>query len=130
LISSYGIDPSRISLSIKADEVQLPINAAIPCGLVVNELISNAMKHAFPDGRAGEIAVTLRHSGRRDSAGDWINLSVSDDGIGIPAELDIAKTDTLGLQLVLLLTSQLHGKIDIRRGNPSRFALEFPVLTR
>jgi PAS domain S-box-containing protein len=127
LISSYGTDPSRIALSIKADEVQLPLNAAVPAGLLVNELISNALKHAFPDGRSGEVAVMLRSNADRRSAANSIILTVSDDGVGIPERLDLQQTETLGLQLVALLTEQLHGKLDIRRRDPTQFVIEFEV---
>jgi two-component sensor histidine kinase len=122
LISSYGMDSDRVTLSIDAAEVLLPINAAIPCGLVVNELISNALKHAFRDGRTGKISVGLapEPDGRA-------MLSVSDDGVGIPVDLDLAQTTTLGLQLVTLLTDQLRGQLEIQRANPTRFILRFPI---
>lgn len=126
LISSYGVDPARIALAIKAGTVQLPISVAIPCGLVVNELISNAMKHAFPAGRMGGIDVKLDYNGRSDAAGDWVELSVSDDGVGLPDSVDLARGETLGLQLVTLLASQLHGTLEVRRSDPTRFVLEFP----
>jgi len=122
LISSYSADYDRIALMIDAAEAQLPIDQAIPLGLIVNELISNALKHAFPDGRRGEIRIGLT----RDTAG-WIALAVSDDGIGIPEDFDMAQTTTLGLQLVTLLTDQLGGEIAIRRSNPTSFILRFPV---
>jgi two-component system, sensor histidine kinase PdtaS len=102
--------------------MQLPIQTAIPCGLIVNELISNALKHAFPDGGRGEIRVALTRGpdGR-------LCLSVSDDGIGIPADLDLEQTGTLGLQLVTLLADQLGAEFAIERRNPTRFALRFAV---
>jgi PAS domain S-box-containing protein len=122
LISSYGMDAERVSLVIEAAEVLLPINAAIPCGLVVNELISNALKHAFPAGRRGEIRIELapEPDGRA-------MLSVSDDGVGIAEDYDLTRTTTLGLQLVALLTDQLGGEIEIQRSNPTRFILRFPI---
>jgi PAS domain S-box-containing protein len=127
LISSYGTDPSRIALSIKADDVQLPLNAAVPAGLLVNELISNALKHAFPAGRSGQVAVMLRSDTDRKGPTNSIVLTVSDDGVGIPESLNLEQTDTLGLQLVALLTDQLHGKLDIRRRDPTQFVIEFEV---
>ena len=122
LISSYGVDAERISLDINAVEVQLPINAAVPCGLVTNELISNALKHGFPAGRRGEIKIDLS----RESEGHAV-LSISDNGQGIPEDLDLAKTDTLGMQLVHLLTDQLNGELTIHRANPTAFVLRFPT---
>jgi PAS domain S-box-containing protein len=122
LVSSYGVDPGRITLSIDAVGVQLPINTAIPCGLVVNELISNALKHAFPDSRPGEIMIRLA----RDSESHAL-LSVTDNGNGIPEDLDLLGTETLGWQLVNLLTEQLGGSIEINRANPTVLALRFPI---
>lgn len=122
LISSYVVDPEKVSLSVGVVEVSLSINAAIPCGLIVNELISNALKHAFPDDRRGEIHIDFIHKGD-----DRVVLSISDDGVGIPADLDITNTETLGLQLVSLLTDQLGGVLTIRRSGPTCFLLEFPI---
>lgn len=122
LVSSYGVDPDRITLSINAVEVQLPINAAIPCGLVINELISNALKHAFPENRAGEISIRLAQDTESHAT-----LSVSDDGIGIPDDFDMAGTETLGLQLVNLLTDQLGGTLEVSRAHPTAFTLRFPI---
>jgi two-component sensor histidine kinase len=127
LISSYGADSSRIRLSIKADDVQLPLNVAVPAGLLVNELISNALKHAFPGERVGEVAVTLRSNADRGGAANSVVLTVSDNGIGIPEELNLRRTETLGLQLVSLLTDQLHGKLEIQRRDPTQFVIEFRV---
>jgi PAS domain S-box-containing protein len=122
LISSYSAATERLTLRIETGDVQLPIKAAIPCGLVINELIANALKHAFPDGRAGEIGIDLTMDGD-----DHILLSVSDDGIGIADGMEIEQTDTLGLQLVNLLADQLGGTFTIRRRDPTRFLMRFPV---
>jgi PAS domain S-box-containing protein len=122
LVSSYGMGPSRVNLTIDAVEVLLPLNAAIPCGLVVNELISNALKHAFPQGRQGEISIRLAIEGD-----DTVILSVSDDGAGIPDHIDIAQADSLGLQLVSHLTDQLGGELSVHRRAPTRFLLRFPM---
>jgi len=122
LMTSYSVDPEKISLSVGAVDVCLPIGAAIPCGLIVNELMSNALKHAFPDGRQGEIHIDFTHQ-----ADKRVALSISDDGVGISGDLDIAQTETLGLQLVSLLTDQLRGTLTIHRSDPTRFVVEFPV---
>jgi len=127
LISSYGIDPFRITLSIQAEDVKLPINLAIPCGLMVNELVSNALKHAFPDHRSGAITVTVRSEPNTSGSGEQVVLGVSDDGVGIAAGVDIDTSGTLGLRLVLLLTDQLHGVLDIHRADPTRFTITFPL---
>nr|WP_294550969.1 PAS domain S-box protein [uncultured Rhodopila sp.] len=122
LISAYGIDPGRITLFVNAAHVRLPINAAIPCGLVVNELIVNALKHAFPDNRPGAIRVDIF-----SEPGDRVVLSVSDDGAGMPDDLDIAESTTLGLQLVTLLAEQLKAEMTINRTKPTRIELRFRV---
>ncbi len=122
LVGSYGASPDRIGVSIEAEQVLLPINAAIPFGLIVNELISNALKHAFPRGRRGQIRV--RSS---SEPGGRTVLSVADDGIGIPDGVDLAKTSTLGLQLVTLLADQLGSKIAMRRSDPTEFVLSFAI---
>jgi PAS domain S-box-containing protein len=121
LISSYSRHGNQIGLEIAASDVSLPINSAIPCGLIVNELVSNALKHAFPDGRKGKILLELTP----EPDGNLV-LVVSDDGVGIPAALDIETAGTLGLQLVTMLSAQLRGSLDIRRRDPTRFTLRFP----
>jgi PAS domain S-box-containing protein len=121
LVASYGADPERIRLIMAATEVPLPINSAIPCGLIVNELVTNALKHAFPNGRKGEIRLALAAD-----ENDKVSLTVSDDGVGLPPDLDIEQTATLGLQLITLLGDQLGGTLTIERANPTRFTLNFP----
>ena len=122
LVSSYSVNPSDVHLSIVAAEVSLPINAAIPCGLIVNELVSNALKHAFKPGEQGRILVELT-----SEPGNQASLSVSDDGAGIAEGLDIANAGTLGLQLVSLLAEQLGAEMTVNRANPTRFHLKFKV---
>jgi len=119
LISAYSSDPDRVNLTIEAAGVSLPISAAIPCGLIVNELISNALKHAFPSGD-GSLEVTLARRGD-----GLVALAVSDNGVGIPDGFDVANASTLGLQLVSLLSEQLGGDLAIRRSDPTRFSLTF-----
>jgi PAS domain S-box-containing protein len=122
MATSYGMNSDGISLSVDTKTVLLPISVAIPCGLIVNELITNAFKHAFPGGRPGEIAVGLAEDGDGHAV-----LSVSDDGIGIPDDLVIEQAPTLGLQLVTLLADQLQGTVSIQRAAPTRIALRFPI---
>ena len=124
LVSSYGVDTDRISLAIDAVEVQLPIHAAIPCGLVVNELISNALKHAFPDGRRGEITINLAAGYRRVTR----VLSVSDNGVGIAEDFDLAQTDdarACSWSRCWPINSAASSKSSA--SNPTRFILRFPV---
>jgi len=121
LLSSYGIRPERIAVAISSGRVLLPIDAAIPCGLAVNELISNALKHAFPAGREGEIRIDLA----REDAGQVV-VAVSDNGVGLPDALGMEQPATLGLQLVTLLADQLGGHLSIQKSKPTRFTLRFP----
>lgn len=120
LMESYSVDHSRIRYDVSVTEVLLSINQAIPCGLIINELISNALKHAFPATRSGIIKVEL--TCKDDNR---VLLSVSDDGIGIAPDIDLKKTDTLGLQLVHLLADQLGATLEIQRVGPTRFELCF-----
>ena len=122
LVSSYSIDASRIQLAIRAAEVSLPINAAIPCGLIVNELVSNALKHAFPGNRRGQITIDLSYL-----PDHRVELAVGDDGMGIPDQLDIVTSSTLGLQLVTLLSEQLGAELLVSRALPTLFQLRFKV---
>jgi PAS domain S-box-containing protein len=108
LLKSYLIVPERISLRADAGGVSMGIDKAIPCGLIINELISNALKHAFPGDLPGEIKVSFQ----RAKEGD-ITLRVEDNGVGLPAGLEIMKTGTLGLQLVTMLARQLHGVLTV-----------------
>ncbi len=121
LVGSYGIDTSRIYLDIKTDEVHLPINHAIPCGLIVNELVTNSLKHAFPPDRGGVIAISLQPLPE-----NRVQLAIGDDGIGISEQIDLQQTHTLGLQLVQLLASQVQGDLAIQRC-PARFTLTFAL---
>lgn len=122
MATSYAMNSDGIRLEVDTVKLLLPISVAIPCGLIVNELITNAFKHAFPGGRGGEITVGLADAGDGHAI-----LSVSDDGIGIPDDLVIEQAPTLGLQLVTLLADQLQGTVDIRRARPTRFVLRFPI---
>jgi two-component sensor histidine kinase len=90
LLQSYGVQPQRIGLHIDAEDVLLDIDTAIPYGLILNELLSNALKYAFPNGRKGEIAIVLH------AAPDSLTLSIRDTGVGFPAGLDFRHTDSLG----------------------------------
>jgi two-component system, sensor histidine kinase PdtaS len=122
LIVSYGVDVNRIAIGVDVEPVRLRIDSAVPCGLVVNELITNALKHAFRDCDRGEIRIALTRQ-----AVDEIVLSVSDNGIGLPDNFDPERTETLGLRLVRLLAGQLDGTVSIHRSSPTRFSMRFPI---
>jgi two-component sensor histidine kinase len=122
LISSYSLHPEEIELDIRVDDIKLSIDSAIPCGLIVNELISNSLKHAFPEGRGGLITITFNHDGE-----DHVILSVNDDGIGIPKDFNFENTETLGMQLVYLLADQIGGTIKVDHNSPTKLDLRFPL---
>lgn len=121
LFDSHTVDSDRISLDIHAGDLALDIDRAIPCGLIINELMINSLKHAFPGGRAGEISVdcALLNDG-------WIRVSVSDNGVGMPPNLDFMNAGTLGLQLVTLLVKQLGGRIDVGHECGTSITFMFP----
>ncbi len=120
LFHSYQVDASRIKLRIEAEEVHLNINTAIPCGLIVNELVSNALKHGFPENQSGELAIDLRRA-----AGNGYVLRVRDDGVGFPEGLDFRKTETLGMQIVSTLVSQIDASIELASGRGTEFTIRF-----
>lgn len=109
-----------IATEVDIRDIELGIDEAIPCGLITNELVSNALKHAFPDGRTG----TVRICGAIDEEG-YVNLSVSDNGIGFPPGFDLSASESLGLQIVSLLTQQLYGTIDINGDDGVTVAVRF-----
>ncbi|TLN15417.1 PAS domain S-box protein, partial [bacterium] len=107
LLASTVADPSLIRLTIAAQDVFLSMDEMIPCGLIVNELVANALKHAFPGNCPGHITVSC------SQGNGVVVLTVADDGIGLPADLEIANAETLGLQLVTMLARQLRGRLVI-----------------
>jgi len=120
LFHSYQVDSNLIKLKTDMEKIFMNINTAIPCGLIVNELISNALKHAFPNGRGGEILIELRRT-----EGDKFLLIVSDTGIGFPDSLDFRNTTTLGMQIITMLVEQLDGRIELSRQQGSSFKITF-----
>lgn len=122
LLNAYNISTAQIDFSINAQNILMSIDTAIPCGLIVNELINNILKHAFPDGYKGKIELNLRRSDEN------VILEVNDNGIGIPETFDMDKNDTLGMQLIYTLVKQLDGVIEVNRTGGTRFSVEFREL--
>ncbi|MCX6567104.1 MAG: ATP-binding protein, partial [Candidatus Aminicenantes bacterium] len=120
LFNVYVIDPDRIRLETDFGEVSLDINSAVPCGLILNELISNSLKHAFPEGRKGLIRI-----GMKRGPDSMIVLRVADDGIGFPKNLDFHQAESFGLQIVTLLVGQLDGTIELDRKKGAAFTIVF-----
>ena len=107
-----GLSSGAVKLEVEVSEVSLGVDKAIPCGLILNELVTNALKHGFPQDRPGTVRVELGQT-----ADGHVRLAVSDDGVGLPAGLDIRHSDTLGLQLVRTLAEQLAAKLEVGRGD-------------
>ena len=123
LYSAFAGEPGRISMETALAPVELAIEQAVPCALILNELLSNAFKYAFPEGRRGRILVSFRESG----AG-WLELAVEDDGIGLPDGcLSGQCGKSLGLRIVAILTSQLDGTLEQATCEGTRIVLRFPA---
>ncbi len=123
LLYFYELDKSNIKMNIDVEEVSLNIETAIPCGLLIDEMVANSLKYAFPNERTGNITIEL-HS----DDDNRFYLSVSDNGIGISGEVDPEKTDTFGMQLIKYLTKQLKATIELDRTNGTTYNLIFNEL--
>jgi len=123
LFHTYSPPRRQVRCRTEIEEVLLSVDVAIPCGLILHELITNGLKHAFPADRAGEIYVGLHREEE-----DQCVLRVADSGVGIPPELDVQNVRSLGLRIVRALTGQLNGEFQIRRADPGTEArLSFSV---
>jgi two-component sensor histidine kinase len=122
LVQSLEGAGSDITLRLEGTsaEIYLDLQRAIPCGLVVNELVTNAVKHAFSDGRSGEICIALH-----ESASGEASVVVSDTGVGLPDGFDPANAKSLGFQLLPLLVDQIQGTLTIGEGPGTRFEIRF-----
>ncbi len=122
LFSSYNIDFERINLITDMKGIFFEIDTAILCGLIINELVSNSLKHAFPGNRKGEIFIGLNKNNRHN-----YTLVLKDNGVGFPSNINFRNTDSLGLQLVTTLTQQLGGTINLTKNGFTEFTIEFSV---
>jgi PAS domain S-box-containing protein len=130
LLRSYRANSGPVSLKVNANDVSLSIDAAVPCGLIINELVSNSLKYAFPplpsfppdggDERGGEIRIEIRSD--RDHQ---VTLIVADNGVGFPKGLDFRHTESLGMQLVNTLTNQLDGTVELHSNGGTEFKITF-----
>lgn len=119
LYHSYVMDPNLIKLNIDVEDIRLDINTSIPLGLIVNELITNSLKHAFPPSSQGEIKIIFQTQDEK------YLLEVIDDGIGFPKDIDYKNTDSLGLRLVTNLTQQIDGSIEFNTTPGTSFKIIF-----
>ncbi len=120
LYHTYTLDKNLVKLMLNIEVIKLDIDTSIPLGLILNELLTNSLKHAFPDGRSGMITVELQQKfdGR-------LKLSVSDNGIGFPSDLDFKNTESLGMMIINTLTQQIEGEINLDRSNGTKFTVIF-----
>lgn len=119
LFYNYNIQPEKISIEIDIENIYFDVDTCIPCGLIVNELLTNCVKHAFPNDKKGHIYIGLHYND-----GNY-TLNVGDDGVGFPESMDYKNTDTLGLQLVTNLVNQLDGSLEILNNIGTTFKIEF-----
>jgi PAS domain S-box-containing protein len=120
LFHSYGVGNDRVRLETDLQDLNLTLDTAVPCGLIINELVSNSLKYAFPGDRNGVIRVAMREEPDRN-----ITLRVADDGIGLDSSVDWATTPTLGLRLVRSLAQQLGGKLEVNSKQGTEIFLSF-----
>jgi PAS domain S-box-containing protein len=118
LVHGYAI--TNVQLRIDIGNIYLGVDAAIPCGLIINELVSNSLKHAFVDGRSGMVSIEILSAGSNK-----YRLKVGDNGVGIPVKVAFPGVDSLGLQLVVSLTEQLNGTIAVTREGGTVFVIDF-----
>ena len=121
LFHTYVANPAAVQLATRLDPVALDLDTAVPLGLVVNELVSNSLKYAYPEGRRGVVELTLRAGPDKQ-----LTLSVCDHGVGLPPGFDLNNTNTLGLRLVNLLSAQLEGTLSVKSSDQgTAFELTF-----
>lgn len=121
LLATYKSDANKVMLNFDGDPVFLSLDQAIPCGLLLNELITNALKHGFPKGSSGHIYIRMTCL-----ADGWISLCVGNDGDRLPTDFDLQQNASMGLRLVMMFVEQLTGSLDIERGEITWFKLQFP----
>ena len=119
-VRAHGPDARRIQLVTDLEKLQVDLDSAVPYGLIFNEILTNALRHAFPAGRAGRVRIALgRHPDQR------IQLLVEDDGVGLPTGFDWSATPSLGFRLVRMLAEQLKADVEIHTNSPTRIQLSF-----
>jgi two-component sensor histidine kinase len=135
LFHTYRLGNTDVSLNMNLEEnLFFDMDTAVPLGMIVNELVSNSLKHAFPGRDKGEIRIKLHREENEEcrNEGSISNfvLTVSDNGIGIPEYLDIENIESLGLQLVTTLVDQLDGDLELKRNNGTEFTVRFAIIDK
>lgn len=124
LLYSYNTNLDQVKLVVDVEDVNLNMETAVPCGLIISELISNSLKYAFPEEKKGQIKVSLQQVPQDPR----FILTVADDGVGLPPDLDLKNITTLGLELVYNLTQQIDGEIELDRSQGTKFKIRFNEL--
>ena len=130
---SYTYSVGNIDISLNMDLVEnafFDMDTAVPLGIIVNELVSNSFKHAFNGGEKGEIQIKLHREESEDNKNASFILNISDNGVGIPENLEIENLDSLGMQLVTTLVDQLDGELELKRNNGTEFTMRFTILEK
>jgi PAS domain S-box-containing protein len=123
LFKSFDIIPDRISLRIRSENIFMSTDTAIPCGLIINELVTNSLKYAFPNERKGIISIEVTYH-----TDNTFTLIIADNGIGLPENIDLQHTDSLGLLLVQSLVNQLDATAELERTGGTKFKISFSIL--
>ena len=119
LFVNNRISSNNVALELDIKDVNVDMNKAVPLGLIINELISNSLKHAFPDGRKGVLTVSMKMQD------DKFELIIADDGVGSDKDLNLENPDTLGMELISALSTQLYGEMKFIPGKGTKFILSF-----
>jgi two-component sensor histidine kinase len=119
LFLSFGASRSKVQVNVQAEGIEIPLDKAVPCGLIINELVSNCLKHAFLGRAIGTITITVSSDPKS------VLLVVSDNGIGLPGDASVDEPQTMGLRLVRLLVKQLVGELHVTTGEGTEFRIRF-----
>jgi two-component system, sensor histidine kinase PdtaS len=120
LKQSYAEQDAPISIQVEAEGIGFDMDTAMPCGLLITEIVSNALKYGFPNGREGEIKIEFKKIPEKK-----VRMTISDNGIGLPPDFEIEKSESLGMQLIIALTSQLDGELISSGDNGTKFSVTF-----
>ena len=121
LYETHSVDPARVRVKIACDPISLHIDKAVPCSLIINEMVTNAFKHAFPGDREGDVEIGLYN------AGDYIRLEYHDNGCGIPESVTFERSESLGMKLISGLTRQIRGSLALDRQDGTHYTITFPA---
>ena len=123
LLQTSGINSGNVALKIITEKISLDIDTAVPCGLIINEVVSNSIKHAFNDGRKGEIVIQFSKISDTN-----YRLMIADNGVGLPAGFTLEKSDSLGISLIQALTEQIDGKLSMESSNGVKYIIDFSTI--